>query len=46
MIDTPWILIIKVVPEPIPSLSILTVPPIFSIKCLHILNPNPVPYLF
>ena len=28
------------------SLSTLTVPPIFSIIRLHILNPNPVPLLF
>jgi hypothetical protein len=36
---------IKVVPWPIPSLSTLTLPPIFSIKCLQMLNPRPVPYL-
>ena len=38
--------ITNVVPDPNPSLSILTEPPIFSIKCLQILNPSPVPYLF
>jgi len=29
-----------------PSLSTLTTPPIFSMICLQILNPRPVPYLF
>jgi hypothetical protein len=29
-----------------PSLSTLTNPPIFSIICLHMLSPRPVPYLF
>ena len=36
----------KVVPFPIPSLSTFTFPPIFSMRCLQILRPNPVPYLF
>ena len=38
-------LITKVVPQPIPLLSTLTLPPIFSMRCLQILNPNPVPVL-
>ena len=29
-----------------PSLSTFTLPPIFSIICLHILRPSPVPSLF
>lgn len=35
----------KVVPFPIPSLSTTTFPPIFSIKCLQMLKPKPVPCL-
>jgi hypothetical protein len=41
-----WSFIIKVAPCPIPLLSTYTVPPIYSIKCLQILSPRPVPYLF
>ena len=38
--------IVKVDPLFSPSLSTFTVPPIFSIIFLHILNPRPVPDLF
>jgi hypothetical protein len=34
------------VPQPSPSLSTFTFPPIFSIIFLQILNPSPVPLLF
>ena len=33
-------------PCPIPSLSTVTLPPICSMRCLHMLNPKPVPCLF
>lgn len=38
--------IVNVVPCPIPLLSTFTDPPIFSIICLQMLNPKPVPALF
>ena len=38
--------IMKVVPKPIPSLLTLTSPPIFSMRCLQMLKPRPVPCLF
>jgi len=38
-------LMINVDPWPRPLLSTLTSPPICSIKCLQMLNPNPVPCL-
>ena len=45
ILDIAYIVITKVVPVPIPSLSTWTLPPIFSIICLQILSPRPVPYL-
>ena len=43
--DIAWSLMTKVVPCPMPLLSTVTYPPIFSMRCLQMLNPRPVPVL-